>query len=192
MRRHMSRPSPAMVVACTALIVALGGTSYAAFVPRNSVGSKQLKKNAVTRSKIKKNAVTGSKIANRSVSAADLKAGTLPIGVGTLAYRELTTTAVPGPGRTGLEVLCPPGLFAISGQIDAGDGLAMQSSYSSNGAGTAVPGVTAWIGVVENLLAVPIDFTVIVTCAPAGAIARKSMSRTVRTKRADFTLKTGQ
>ena len=44
------RPSPAMVIACIALGVALGGTSVAAIqaLPKNSVGTKQLKKNAVT------------------------------------------------------------------------------------------------------------------------------------------------
>jgi hypothetical protein len=39
------RPSPAMVVACTALLIALGGTSYAAVqaLPRNSVTTVQVK-----------------------------------------------------------------------------------------------------------------------------------------------------
>jgi hypothetical protein len=50
-------------VAFVALLIALGGTSYAAFrLPRNSVGTKQLKHNAVTASKIKNGAVTASKI----------------------------------------------------------------------------------------------------------------------------------
>ena len=43
------RPSPAMVVACLALFVALAGTSVAAvsqLVPRNSVGTAQLRDNA--------------------------------------------------------------------------------------------------------------------------------------------------
>ena len=41
------RPSPAMVVAITALIVALGGTGYAALkLPKSSVGTAQLKRNA--------------------------------------------------------------------------------------------------------------------------------------------------
>ena len=64
MKRLAPRPpSPAMIVACTALAVALGGTSYAAFkLPANSVGAKQLKKNAVSTPKIKKHAVTGAKI----------------------------------------------------------------------------------------------------------------------------------
>jgi hypothetical protein len=46
-------PSPALIVACVALVVALGGVSYAAGVlPANSVGSKQLRASAVTPSKV--------------------------------------------------------------------------------------------------------------------------------------------
>ena len=57
------RPSPALVVASVALLIALGGTSYAAFrLPRNSIGTTQLKRNSVTASKIKNGAVTVSKI----------------------------------------------------------------------------------------------------------------------------------
>jgi len=54
MRQLLSRkPSPAMVVACVALVVALGGTGYAAFrLPTGSVGTKQLRNGAVTKVKI--------------------------------------------------------------------------------------------------------------------------------------------
>lgn len=63
MRFHLSRPSPALAVSCLALVVAFGGTGYAAFgIPKNSVGAKQLKKGAVTTTKIKNSAVTASKI----------------------------------------------------------------------------------------------------------------------------------
>jgi hypothetical protein len=56
-------PSPALVIAVIALIVALGGTSYAAFkLPKNSVGTKQLKNSAVTTKKLRKHAVTASKL----------------------------------------------------------------------------------------------------------------------------------
>jgi hypothetical protein len=60
MRRLLSRrPSPAMVVACIALIVALGGTGYAAIkLPRNSVGAKQLRANAVTSGKVRNGTLT--------------------------------------------------------------------------------------------------------------------------------------
>jgi hypothetical protein len=74
-------PSPAMVVACVALMVALGGVSYAASVlPKNSVGSPQLRKRAVTGAKLGKNAVTGAKVRNGSLFAADFKSGQLPVG----------------------------------------------------------------------------------------------------------------
>jgi hypothetical protein len=66
-------PSPAMVVACIALTVALGGTSYAAIkLPRNSVGTKQLKKNAVTTLKVKNNAITSPKVKNNAITGADV------------------------------------------------------------------------------------------------------------------------
>jgi hypothetical protein len=72
-------PSPAMIVACVALVVALGGVSYAAAVlPKNSVGSPQIQKKAVTASKLRKNAVSAAKVKDGSLLAADFKAGQLP------------------------------------------------------------------------------------------------------------------
>ena len=60
-----------------ALCIALTGTAYAATVPNNSVGTKQLKKNAVTEPKIKKGAVTGAKIKNGAVNSDKVKNGSL-------------------------------------------------------------------------------------------------------------------
>jgi hypothetical protein len=58
-------------LALLALFVALGGTSYAAVkLPRNSVGTKQLKRNAVISSKVK----------DRSLLARDFKQGQVPRG----------------------------------------------------------------------------------------------------------------
>jgi hypothetical protein len=54
MGRLRRRPSPAVVVACLALAVALGGTGYSAIVlPANSVGTKQLRNGAVVAAKVK-------------------------------------------------------------------------------------------------------------------------------------------
>ena len=67
------RPSPAMVVACVALLAALAGTSVAAVtvvIPRNSVGSLQLKANSVNSSKVQ----------NGSLLRADFKRGQAPSG----------------------------------------------------------------------------------------------------------------
>ena len=75
------RPSPALVVACLALFVALGGTSLAVVnaLPRNSVGAVQLRNNAVNSLKVK----------NRALLAVDFKAGQLPKGT-------RATKAIPG------------------------------------------------------------------------------------------------
>jgi hypothetical protein len=67
-------------IGLVALCVALTGTAYAATLPRNSVGTRQLKDNAVTWAKIKRNAVTSSKVRNRSLLAKDFRAGQLPRG----------------------------------------------------------------------------------------------------------------
>jgi hypothetical protein len=65
------RPSPAMVIACIALVFAMTGAGYAAgMLGPNTVGTKQLKKNAVISTKVK----------NRSLLAVDFKSGQLPRG----------------------------------------------------------------------------------------------------------------
>jgi hypothetical protein len=98
--KHLARlrPSPAMVVACLALTVALGGTSYAAIkLPKNSVGTKQLKTNAVTGPKIKANAVTGAKVGNNSLTGADVKEATLA----TVPAATIAGTAAPAGAAGG-------------------------------------------------------------------------------------------
>lgn len=76
------RPSPALVIACIALGIALGGTGYATVlqVPKNSVGTAQLKSSAVTNKKLAPNAVTSAKVQNRSLLRADFATGQLPAG----------------------------------------------------------------------------------------------------------------
>ncbi len=73
MRNHFTKlPSPATVIASLALLVALAGTSVAAVsaLPRNSVGTAQLKNSAVTSAKVK----------NGSLVKSDFKHGQLPAG----------------------------------------------------------------------------------------------------------------
>jgi len=80
-RIKLHRPSPALVIALLALFVALGGTGYAALnLPRNSVGSKQLRKSAVRNVDIASNAVTGAKVRRRSLDSTDFKTDSLPRG----------------------------------------------------------------------------------------------------------------
>jgi hypothetical protein len=79
---RVHRPSPALVIACVALLVALGGTGYATglVVPRNSVGTKQLTRNAVTSSKLAPNAVQTAHVLNGSLLTEDFKPGQIPKG----------------------------------------------------------------------------------------------------------------
>jgi hypothetical protein len=64
-------PSPAMVVACLALALSLGGTGYAVTsLPKGSVGAPQLRHNAVVSAKVK----------DGTLRAADFAAGQLPAG----------------------------------------------------------------------------------------------------------------
>ncbi len=82
MRKLLRRPSPAMIVACLALLLALGGTSVAAVsqLARNSVGTPQLQTGAVTNPKLRNNAVNSAKVAPRSLLRSDFAAGQLPAG----------------------------------------------------------------------------------------------------------------
>jgi hypothetical protein len=65
-------PSPALVVACLALAISLSGTAFAVAtaLPRNSVGTAQLKTGAVNSAKVK----------NASLRAADFAPGQIPRG----------------------------------------------------------------------------------------------------------------
>ena len=82
MRKLLRRPSPAMIVACLALLVALGGTSVAAVsqLARNSVGTPQLRDGAVTNAKVRNNAINSAKVASRSLLRSDFAPGQLPAG----------------------------------------------------------------------------------------------------------------
>ena len=81
MKRSRGRLTYANVMSTVALMVALGGTSYAAIkLPSNSVGPSQIKPGAVGASDIHADAVTSRTVKNQSLSAADFKRGQLPKG----------------------------------------------------------------------------------------------------------------
>jgi hypothetical protein len=100
-------------IALLALFIALGGTTYAATaLPKNSVGTKQLKTNAVTAVKIKsgsvtgakiaKNAVTGVKIADNAVTGDDINEATLAkVPSATAADTATSAGSAPPSGAAG-------------------------------------------------------------------------------------------
>jgi hypothetical protein len=78
---RVARPSPGLIVAIAALVVALSGVAVglpgrnsvdSGDIQRNAVTTKKIKKNAVTSSRLAGNAVTTGKIGPRQVTAADL------------------------------------------------------------------------------------------------------------------------
>lgn len=81
MKRVFRTGRYANVTATMALVVALGGTSYAATtLAKNTIGSSQLKRGAVANSDLRANAVTSGKVKNGSLLAKDFKTGQLPAG----------------------------------------------------------------------------------------------------------------
>src|SRR5689334_6085995 len=127
------RPSPAMLVAMTALVVSLGGNSYAAVkLANNSVTSKTIKDGQVKRADLAKNAVGTDQVADGSLLSRDFKAGQLPAGPqglkgdkGDKGDKGVTGFVVransgQAPGPT--TARCNPGEVAVSGGAHSQDG----------------------------------------------------------------------
>jgi hypothetical protein len=166
--RRVFRPGRYADVASTlALIVALGGTSYAAVaLPKNSVGNKQLKTSAVTSSKVE----------DRTLLSKDFKAGQLPAGPRGSAGAPGPTggRGVPGaPGVSGWERV-----HNATGVVDANSSTDVEISCPSGkrvfGGGAYAPGLTlvssfpasdtSWIVGVRNATAGGAQFHYYVIC----------------------------
>lgn len=86
MQKRFGRPSPSMIVAMCALMVALGGTSYAAVtitgknVKNSSLTGSDIKNSSLTGSDVKNSSLTSGDIKNGSIVPADIKGGVLPAG----------------------------------------------------------------------------------------------------------------
>jgi hypothetical protein len=138
-----------------ALFFALSGTAYAATVPRNSVGTSQLKRNAVTSAKVR----------DGSLLATDFRAGQIPRGpagpqgpagpagpqgatgaagpagrnaVTSIAVRVSSPVLVAAAGGTATAtVSCAPGEVAVGGGgITANHNAQLTDSFSTPAAGT--------------------------------------------------------
>lgn len=76
MRRLRAHLTYANIMASLAVFIALGGTSYAlTALPRNSVGTKQIRSNAVGASELRSNAVRSKDVKNRALGLRDLSLG---------------------------------------------------------------------------------------------------------------------
>jgi hypothetical protein len=97
-------PSPALVIAVIALVVACAGTATAAGVLIHS--SSQIKANSIAPSDIK-NTLTGADIKNGSLTAGDFKRGTIPSNGagGTIHGASAAPVPVPTGGASATEVV---------------------------------------------------------------------------------------
>lgn len=164
MTRTRRRPSPSMIVAILALIVAMAGGAYAASVPKNSVGAKQLKKNAVktgkivngavTSAKIADGAVTNGKIADGAVSGAKIANGSVggakfffstatTLDFGTILAEACDARDVPVPGIQATDhiVVTPPPGFPVTFTLQGipGDGKVSVAACNTFTAGGVDP-----------------------------------------------------
>ena len=75
MKPIKQRLSYANVTASLALFVALGGTSFALTLPRNSVGARELEHNSVGRSEIRRGAVRSDELRDNAIRLRDVSVG---------------------------------------------------------------------------------------------------------------------
>jgi hypothetical protein len=191
--RRLPRPSLALVVALLALVVATGGTSYAAVtLAKNSVLSKHIKNGQVKTADLKDGAVTGAKVKDGSLAAGDFAAGQLPAGpagpagakgdtgaqgvpgpVNLVTVVETSSVITPGDFDT-VVVECPAGMKAVSGGIDNENVLTMvvtaSAPWAENKRTLSLTdgqhaGPTGWYVAARNNAGVNYIFKAAVVCA---------------------------
>lgn len=102
-RLPLRRPSPALVIACIALFVSLGGVSWA--YATGSIGSREIRNNSVLGKDIKNSTITTKDIRNNEVRGADIRNSTITgrdVALDTLGgfdIKESTLGQVPDSAR---------------------------------------------------------------------------------------------
>jgi hypothetical protein len=123
---RLRRPSPALVIAVVALLMAMGGTGYAAFkLPKNSVKAKQIATGAVGSSEVKNKSL---KVADISTAAQNAlkgqkgdKGDTGAVGPSsaTEVFRDSGPADISGSGTTVATLSnLPPGAYAIHAKAE--------------------------------------------------------------------------
>lgn len=153
------RITPSLVISVVALIVALGGVSYAAIqIPRNSVGPAQLKKNSVDTVKVK----------NRTLLRNDFRPGQLP-GAAWIAERNTDggLLAVNEPAEPVVTTRrLPAGSYVLAGRANVIGGGGVQSRLICSMASDAAQNFT-----VGNAEMLPLSMAATVQLARPGRVS---------------------
>ena len=139
----MRLPSPAMIVALLALLVALGGSATATTLVSQR----------------------GSESASTASSAVKIPAGV----IGRLDYNDTTFPIQPGATALGGAIACDVGMRAIGGGAWGDPGLVVNSSYPSDP--TSDYGSTAWSAFADNPTTQTLNLGVLVICAKAKTVS---------------------
>jgi hypothetical protein len=128
------RPSPATVISIVALIVALGGSAYAA----QTINGGAIKKQTIGGGKLKKNTLTGFQIKNS-------KLGTVPAARRAAHTYWAVVNNPPGPGNAALARASDAGIAAAEGggavAVSFPQSIAGCANVANrNNAGTTPPG----------------------------------------------------
>jgi hypothetical protein len=165
-----------MVVALVALFVALSGTSYAAMkLPRNSVGTAQLKNRAVTGKKVRADSLTGKQIKESSlgkVRAAELADRASAANEATALSRvhyavssgDVASASPAQPTTVG--AACPSGTFVIGGGAQVNPDAAAFVNDSNPAARTGWEATAYRVSAGQSA-----TLTVTAICAPVTATA---------------------
>jgi hypothetical protein len=154
-RRNLSF---ANVTSMAAVMIALGGTSYAAVaLPKNSVSSKQIKAKSVKNSDLGANSITTDKVKNGTLVKADFAVNQLSAAAGVAGARGATgapgAAGAPGaPGPAGVigSVIVHRTDIALPAGASAGVAGASTSGFATCAAGQKLIGGSASIGNVTD------------------------------------------
>jgi hypothetical protein len=152
-----------MAVALIALMVAIGGTSYAVVrLPANSVRRVNVQNNAITGAKVQDNSLTGNDVLESSltgVTAAGLEKITFKTFTGTVA----AAAALDTPGLASGSAICDAGDHVVGGggRLDAAEAGEVLDSFPDAGG-------VAWTAFIANgdTLAAH-QFTIYAICVPS-------------------------
>ena len=175
MQRLFSGSSYANVTATLALVVALGGTSYAAIkLPANSVGAAQVKPDAITSGKVRNGSLLRRDFkpgelpaATRGADGAPGQAGPRgPAGDASLpvaGYKHSDPIAVPAGATLPGRLACDAGMRVVGGGVYAQEpGLAIESSVPES--------ATAWVVSMRYESTAARSFRVYVICMTASGV----------------------